>query len=272
MTKENDDQTTEILCKSCRNDDPFFMQLDSTGVGAICLNCATVCDDICEWDLVLAGLRRRTDSGGPSGPKFTYQRRAYINERLSQSIMEEPTIPEEDLRVIISAYMRYAKQTYFETLRFESGEITKKDIHSVLRSLNRENNTNRWTKLFLEKWKSIKAELLEGKGEPLKYTGQELAIVGRELMRFSAKWDEWQPVTRQTERHTWRFPNRKDIPSINYLVRLIHKKYGLEKYNSDWPLPTTPSALKQLHEFAEEFGLKSRGTKYKQLSLKEISK
>ena len=106
-----------------------------------------------------------------------------------------------------------------------------------------------FTTRYLEKWKSIKAFL---GGEVRVYTTEELAKVGAKLMRYSGKWDFMQPASDKEIHNLWFFKNQKDFPSVNYILRKIHRELGIKGMDSDFPIPITSNSVKQLNVYIQK--------------------
>ena len=89
-------------------------------------------------------------------------------------------------------------------------------------------------------------------GEVRVYTTDELAKVGAKLMQYSGKWDYMQPASDKEDRNLWFFKNRKDFPSVNYILRKIHRELGIKGMDSDFPIPITSNSVKQLNQYIKK--------------------
>lgn len=242
-------------CSECGNEDARLFQYDGDNDTTICTNCGFVnaAMHIAEYldlpvpeDVLLANQQNPPKKDY----KGSYERRAYLIERLRAAKMEEPRIPEDRVEQIKQQYNEYCKSNYFRNLRKEHNYITKRDIQQILRALDKKHSPKKkeYTTKYLEKWKTIK-KFLGGKVRT--YTHEEYVTVGTKLTKMSRKWDEAQPRSRKDERSTWVFPQRMDFPGFNFLVRKIHRQEGIKGMDSSFPLPVTKPALKKLAVFAE---------------------
>jgi hypothetical protein len=74
----------------------------------------------------------------------------------------------------------------------------------------------RFASRYLEKWKSVKAMLLDV--ELPRMEAEQLCRVGARLMAYSSLWDLFQPPAHKDDRSVWKFPERKHFPNINFMV------------------------------------------------------
>jgi hypothetical protein len=160
-------------------------------------------------------------------------------------------VPEDVQQEIIAEYTRKANSNYFEKLRAARKYINKRDIQSILRSLDvkhlRESGERKkYSTKYLEKWKSIKKLL---GGEVQTYTPEEFSRVGARIMQYSSQWDFHQPPSRSKDRSVYKFKNRKDFPNLNFIIRKIHDDIGLKHLNKDYPLPKTRGSIGLLEEY-----------------------
>jgi hypothetical protein len=246
-----------IACSYCGNFDYTRFDYNVGTDVCTCMECGEVLTEM-HWNDLMACSAYVEPGMEPEQPqesvvsksfKGTYHRRAYLMERLSAACLREPDINDDDKRKIISEYEAYSQQSWFHKQRYNKRIIDKRDIQSILRSLNKKNNTKLFTTRYLEKWKSIKVLL----GGTVKvYTPEQLAKVGAKLMQFSGKWDFMQPASDQEKRLHWYFKNRKDFPSVNYMIRLIHRELGIKGMDGDFPVPITVSSLKQLRRYTRK--------------------
>ena len=82
--------------------------------------------------------------------KGTYHRHAYLMECLSATCLREPNINDDDKNKIKEEYELHSERTWFHQ-RKRQRLISKKDIQTILRSLNKKNNTKIFTTHYLEK-------------------------------------------------------------------------------------------------------------------------
>jgi hypothetical protein len=102
--------------------------------------------------------------------------------------------------------------------------------------------------IIVEKWKSIKAMLTNKQLKVM--SPEQIAYIASILIKLSSRWNELQPVTREDNYDTeWAWPERKDFPSINYVVRQIMELLNIKGFNEDFPQPSTKSSLKKLWQY-----------------------
>lgn len=212
-----------------------------------------------------------------------YTRRAHLMERVASATLQDPTVPEEDNGLIYEQYLVSSRRNWFTNARLRAGYIRKPDIQHVLRSLDHQHATSRFTIGYLEKWKSIKYMILERQkictpADAPKYSLDLVVNVCLIFLRFSALWDRWNPSSRKEDRENrWKFKDRKHFPNFNFMFRLIHRILGVKQFDADFPLPKTPTSLKNCRKYAaamcrelnvppELVGLEEP-KKYKQLAL-----
>jgi hypothetical protein len=189
----------------------------------------------------------------------TYNRRAHINERLSSANAVDPIIPKENFSRIVEETTALRRSNWFFNRKFETGRLDKRDIQTILRSIDKKiakeaitENDVKLTKRaycvqYLEKWKSIVADLL-GK-DPVKYTYAETGTVGAYFQLISNAWDSMQPPHDKSERKSWKFKERRHCPNFNFIFQRIHTLIGPEmckKYNKEFPIPKNPHAVARL--------------------------
>jgi hypothetical protein len=271
-------ETEQPTCSNCGNSDVSLFEYRPESDASICQCCGVVLTNIGWLELTNAVVTPQTaetadNKVGDVPPtkhayKGSYDRRAYIVERLRAACLRDPQVPPEDQQLIQQEYIRQAQTNWIERQRADKKYITKRDIQNVLRSLDKQyklktGKKGTYATRYLEKWKSIKAFL----GAPVKvYTPEQVAKVGARLMRFSSQWNLYQPAAHAKDRDVWIFKNRKDFPSINFMIRRIHQDLKLKGMDADFPIPQTTSSKKQLQELAEFLNPSSR-PKFKQTTL-----
>ena len=247
--------TTE--CYNCGNTNYLRFDYDVNFDNCICMECGSVLQQMQYSNLLACSSldqpgMEETESKTSKPPKVykgTYHCWAYLMECLSAACFREPDINEDDKKKIKLEYELYSKRSWFHKQKQEQGLISKKDIQTILRSLNKKNNTKVFTTRYLEKWKSIKSLL---GGNVKVYTPEELAKVGAKLMEYSGKWDFMQPASDKEDCVLWFFKNRKDFPSVNYILRKIHHELGIKGMDGDFPIPITGNSIKQLNQYLKK--------------------
>ena len=71
-------------------------------------------------------------------------------------------------------------------------------------------------------------------------------------MQYSGQWDFMQPASDKEDRVHWFFKNQKDFPSVNYILRKIHRELGIKGMDSDFPIPITSNSIKQLNKYIKK--------------------
>lgn len=203
---------------------------------------------------------------------YSYRRGAYICENGRQAMCTEPQIPPEVLEQI-KRYHRdvYTKSNTFRAELARKGRIRKSDVQCILRALDAQREregvvvrrTMKYTTRYLERWKSIVVAL---GGKVKVYSPDDLVRVCSELKFYSDKWDLYQPVHHEKDRSTWIFRNRKDFPHLGFMIRHINKKFGLAEMNTEFPIPKTLSARKNLQGYLDWLDGVPR-TRYSQTTL-----
>jgi hypothetical protein len=159
----------QIECTNCGNSDPScFNYSDNNGIdGSICALCGCINQEvgISELRQNLQRILNTTESkvfnkrnGKWQNPKkFSYDRKAYINERFNESRCKEPEICDEDKEIIKNEYNEFINtggytgiQPYFIKRIHETGNITKRDIQRILRSIDTKNKDKK--KSFSQKY------------------------------------------------------------------------------------------------------------------------
>ena len=154
--------TSTVACNFCNNDDYTRFDYNYDSDSCTCMECGAVLENMGFADLLACSAYREPmepnepmDEAEPKRPttiyKGTYNRRAYFSERLSAACLLEPDIPEADKAKIREEYDKYANRDWIQKERRRKGNIHKKDIQAILRSLNKANNTNRFTTCYLGK-------------------------------------------------------------------------------------------------------------------------
>lgn len=238
--------------------------------------------------------------------KGSYRRGAHITERLKSAILQDPVVPEDVMDLIKQEWEHTQTKNYFAKLRAAQKLLRKSDIRQILRSLDKRfkdlrqvpfferiiklnpKSTLNFSTVFLERWKSIAAELTQS-SLPV-YSPHQAIKVGSMLIKLSSVWDYWQPPSRRADgsfRQVWKFTERKHIPNLNFLFQRVHELLGPEYtvFNSEFPIPTNPQALRRLwrywREMAKAVNVPLRGMDrgqgfkepvFKQLTLKNFIK
>lgn len=190
--------------------------------------------------------------------KHQYRRQSHVVERLSAATLREPVIPAEHQQHIRAAAVGKPCDT-------------KSDIQSILRSLDHAEEPVmtlkrcrvdglvghvevpvKWTAMYLERWKSIRAMLRAGEHEESILANEIVVDVASLFMRFSRLWDRWQPPQFKYERERWRFPERKHFPNFNFMFRVCFELLRLEYDPQEWPIPTKHKCLQRLEFYAME--------------------
>jgi hypothetical protein len=248
------EQPHPTACTVCGNEDVTTFQYNYDDNTTTCTQCGAMLDSIgwAEYIQMVPPPPKDADAKTKRKYKGTYNRRAYIVERIAASCMCEPEIkPDEHKDIIKAEYEKYSNRSYFERLRAQNKLINKKDIQSILRSIDKRNGNSKFTTKYLEKWKSIKNML----GAQVRvYTPEESIRVGSSLCQWSGLWNDAQPPSRAEdppEQRPWVFKYRKDFPSLNYMIRRLHKKHGIKGMDSSFPLPVTKGSTGKLSELAE---------------------
>lgn len=191
-----------------------------------------------------ARLAKQTPKPGFKG---TYRRRAHINERLSSAHLVDPIICSEDLSAIQEQFDREIERNWIFRLQFEARRITKRDVQTVLRRLDKRHKGRRnFCVKYLEKWKTLKAHF-EGKAA-LKYSYEQTGAVGAMFVKISNAWDRLQPPWDKEKRESWKFPERRHIINFNFIFRRIHTLLGPEykKFDKEYPIPRNEKAIARL--------------------------
>lgn len=79
----------------------------------------------------------------------TYQRKAHITERLSQTLCKEPVIEVAHQTLIRDTFGKLLSQNKSFKKSHQSGKICKREVQQILRSLNKTENTKKFTTKYL---------------------------------------------------------------------------------------------------------------------------
>jgi hypothetical protein len=257
------------VCPICGDDDVDNLREPSVGGSDLftCANCGANNIDITfeEFDL----FRRRTaknqlvsddvlralasddfvlDTSLPALLQFfrpagkTYNRNAHFNERLSQHLCREPEIPEEHLALIKVWCEKMDKDSLWYSRRIHK-KLKKEDIRRLLRLIDKKRKEKpKFTSLYLEKWKSIRADIYGDEAPVLKW--ENVIKILSILSRFSAKWKEIQ-----TDSQGPRFPNRIHFPNINYIILEIARYEDIKLPVEEFPPPKTAKCREKLKKY-----------------------
>ena len=155
----------------------------------------------------------------------TYNPDTHAAERIRMDAMCEPAICGDDVAVIQHAIDAA-----------DSAPRSKEEVRRVLRQCNRATSSTRFTKRYLEKWKSIvrdfcgfevKPTLNEEQRTRVSALKAELALAFRELK--AAK----HPL----------FVNRKHQPNYNLTFQMIFRNQGIPFSAAEWPAPKTAKCV-----------------------------
>ena len=171
------------------------------------------------------------------GPLFSYDRKAHLMERLSMDRCQEPLIPERHQETIRDAFHNYQRLLENKTKDY----YTKTDVQKVLRSLDKQDSTRKFTKKYLEKWKSVLSFCCPEQ-EQRSLSDDEMIKAGTLFQKCSAIWEIWQNK-RDLTRKTWRYPKRKHFPNFNFVFRSCFIVRGIRAEHEDWPIPATSDCL-----------------------------
>ena len=136
------------LCE-CGNDDLNSFTFDSDNHSTVCMLCGLVQENSTNYTFtdVLQFIERH------GGYKGTYQRKVHLTERFREHNREEPQIPEVDLEKIYRQHGYLCSTNFFYKLLAERGCFGKKEIQLLLRSLDQKENTKKFSRLYLGKYK-----------------------------------------------------------------------------------------------------------------------
>lgn len=232
----------KIICPECGNADEneFEHQRPPNDHFFVCCQCGT-----CDLD-PLDFPRENNDSiVSPDGKSVdlperpvsvveerrkesTYQRKAHLMERLSQSLCREPLISDEHLKLIQHQFENLCQGDKKFRKAYEENRLSKRHVQRILRSLNQEHNTKLFTTRYLEKWQSIKQFL--NKKQSSSFTELQAIKLGTKFNLFSKRWDELK--------RSGLFPERKHFPNFNYMFVQIANLFNLPINAEDFPQPS----------------------------------
>jgi hypothetical protein len=238
------------LCQ-CGNDDISDFTYDDTGSFPVCTQCGFIQqsdNEFCGLADIIRSIENRIFDGKVY--KGTYQRKVHLTERFREHNRDDPDILPEDLSKIYKQHEYLRSSDYFYGWIANSNEFGKKEIQRLLRSVDRQEGTKKYSRLYLERWNSL-CDALEGVRKPV-YTLIQASKVGVLFMMFSNLWDEWQNPRDRETRESWRFKDRKHIPNMNFLLCRIHDMLDIGYHNKCFPIPTTRSSLNKIKRYYTE--------------------
>lgn len=164
--------------------------------------------------------------------KNSYNRKAHLFERFSMDRCQEPTVPDEHNKIFAVAFSAYLSANP------SIQNPGKADIRAVLRGLERQSPGTQWTKLYLEKWKS----LLRTCNIKINKGLDDDAVVknGLLFLKFSRIWDNWQKGKKPAER---RHSGRSHFPNFNFAFRVCFALTNTSFFPDDWHIPQTVSCI-----------------------------
>lgn len=249
------------FCENCDKDirHGVYFVFDSRSDDHICTNCGNVYRNegaprrLIRYSSRGVVLDNATPGTIPAhGSKNTYNRRAHINERLSSANIMDPIISTEDFAQIKKEFERFLRTNWFFRQRAERRRLDKRDVQSILRSIDKRAEKRSFCVQYLEKWKSILADLLHF--EPEKYSYDETGVVGAYFQMISNAWNTMQPPHDKQARGTWKFKERRHCPNFNFLFQRIHCLIGSDmpkRYDKEFPIPKNPKAVERLWRWWE---------------------
>jgi len=195
-----------------------------------------------------------------------YERLAHINERISQDSCLEPTIQDGHLRVILeelAVQLADGEITPHPSCQRHPSGIYKPHIRQVLSALKKrpEHSHVDWTHVYLEKWKSIRAE----HGVPAQLLEPQVRLLlGASMGHLSYLWNTRDQFKGE----------RKNFPNFNVMFRYIldylvsvGKLDPLAFDTYDWPIPQSAECLKRAAKYAVYLFEKAGVTNYTPLVL-----
>jgi hypothetical protein len=248
----------KIICPNCGNQDEneFEHQRPPNDNFFVCCQCGTC--DLDPMDFAQTNEESTCISDGkpldlPERPvsvvqerrkESSYQRKAHLMERLSQSLCREPLISDEHLNLIQHQFDNLCKRDKKFRKTYEENCLSKRHVQRILRSLNEEHNTKIFTTRYLEKWQSIKQFLYKNKKTENNSTDQnnmtpsssssfkELQAIklGTKFNLFSNRWDELKRMGM--------FPERKHFPNFNFMFVQIANLFKIPINVDDFPQPS----------------------------------
>lgn len=234
----------KFVCPDCghNSENDFIQQLpprDHLFTCGVCGRCDIAQNegsDFVQDDVISSGqvFQPSVKEDRPS----TYQRRAHITERLSQSLCKEPLIQKSHKELILQAGFKIAqKDPEFKT-RVLTRSIKKRDIQKILRALNRKEGTKTFTTRYLEKWKSIRSFLLNE--EPPKLPQNKIIRLGYRMQQFSNLWDR--------KKQDGEFQERKHFPNFNFMFTKLASLDDIQIPIDEFPLPS-PQCQQRLEKY-----------------------
>jgi hypothetical protein len=127
-----------INCSVCNNFDYLRFDYDAQCNQCICMECGAILPNMGFTDLVACSTMEpannttveqygTVNTTTPTKPwKDTYNKRAYIMERLSAACMREPDINKEDKDKIRTEYELYSEQSWIHQQRKQRRYLNKK--------------------------------------------------------------------------------------------------------------------------------------------------
>ncbi len=261
------------VCSNCNADGVANLLWSDVDFACICTLCGFIHQDL---DYIRYTELFTKDTSGdtldvpPKKRKYhrylEKDRRAHLMERLSAAFMHEPEISSSDMELIRDGHNRFMDRNFFYKLRAQSGILDKRDIQNLLRFIDdptgnkkrmkkkrgrkafdkpyqeeakTEQTEKRYTVLYLEKWKSIKTALLNI--TPSTLTEDDIIQLGTEFLKYSAMWNKLKIMGY--------FPERDHFPNFNFMFTKIAKNLKIDITSKEFPLPNTPSCIKQLENY-----------------------
>lgn len=228
---------SSVVCRNCgsvHEHDPTPTRLK---VFKLCRHCgrdtnawANICDH-CHGDTSIAGRRE------PS----TYDRHTHLNERIRMDAMLEPRICRKDLIAICDEADNYvARHGRGKGVGVELG---RSDVRSILKSLNAKHGTQRFTRKYLEKWKTILSEITNTPPVHMGImSGRVRNIVGADFLSLSRMWDFLK------KRDHPKLRGRSHFPNFNVTFRRIMKHRRIPFDPENWPIPKTEACVRRSNE------------------------
>jgi hypothetical protein len=261
-------------CKNqtCTENDIHNLVNDRENGDIICTSCGVVqdmsLDDV--YSLGSHGAGHGVSLSVVPGYNFkdSYVRFVHFMERFAAHDRADPIVPEADMDIIRAHHTKFMEKDYFYRERVNKGIINKKDIQKLLRFIDGNQRQKSWrgvskiskgklndkkknakmafSRLYLERWTSIIADLTGIENE--QYDPVEMTRIMYFMEMFSNLWNSWQPPRHKfdPEKKNWRYKHRKHFPNINFVFQKVHQMLNLQRFNKDFPLPTTTNSMKQL--------------------------
>lgn len=242
---EADDNNAVFYCNSC---------------GARCEHLSAFCIDAarsanCSHNAVPCGA---AGAGSTRARRGTYRRVSHISERLAQALCKEPIIVRRDMDIIVRSFdenqgLQQAttwKNIATRTGRRSSVRVTRENIAATLRELDKQKRVftlsgRRWTNTYLEKWRSIMAELTGQDASGLEY---EHAMAAGALMdKFSETWERWNSPNIPLDQR--KFPERQHFPPFNAVFVAIFNYFKIPYDPAEWPMPSSDHSVNNTNRF-----------------------